>query len=419
MTKLCLGSYLNVLTTNKINKRTASQVGILNKLVESICIPPKTISDQEASKIAHGRKNIEDYILHAIDEAGYDDTEKFYKQFISKVQPLLNPGKHLEIAKTLAYIIANDDDISIDSKIDYVSPTIKKDIGSIANPLRFIAGVFLYVLECTENTNCKIYAEAINNDFCRFAIKEYDEKIQSTPYNEALQINLHTDLKAQANAFLQRYEESRELLPLCQIANILDPGHNYTNKMYSEYCTCSETLQKQIMLSIDCSIIDDIDKNKLFSLITRFEEDALKAELISQDKLYALPQYFSKTMRYDSELENPDPTIFPAVPLPILPNRRTASMSSFIMSYLNLKGTEHALPIPFDWMWEYFYNSPEIDLVFGINLFIVSCHCVVPRINYLERKPKKNLVIPSIYDVKTMEDLYFLALLSLYDAYMN
>jgi len=419
MTRLCLGSYLKILTTNKINKRTASQVGILNKLVESVCFPPKAISDQEASKIAHGRKNIEDYILHAIDEAGYENTEKYYEQFTSKVQPLLHPGKYSEIAKTLAYIIANDDTISIDSKVDYVSLTTKKNVGNILDPLRFIAGVFLYILECTENTNCETYVKAIDSDFCRAAVKEYDESIQFTPNKENTQINLHTDLKSQANKFLQKYEGSRELLPLCQIANIIDPGHNYTNKMYSEYCTCSESLQKQIMLSIDCSIIDDIDKYKLFGLIARFEEDAKEAKLISQDKAYALTQYFLKTTGYDFELDTPDPIIFPAIPLAILPDRKTSSMSSFIMNYLNLKDTEHALPIPFDWMWSYYHNSPIEYLLFGINLFIVSCHCLVPNINYLKRTPKRALVIPSIYDVKTMEDLHFLALLTLYDAYMN
>ncbi len=78
-----------------------------------------------------------------------------------------------------------------------------------------------------------------------------------------------------------------------------------------------------------------------------------------------------------------------------------------------------SLPVSLDWMFVNLNlgNCDEKDLIFWLNLFITSsCYDVQA---YFKYGKKEYLNIPNIEDTKTIEDLFFLSLLMLYDTYMN
>lgn len=339
-----------------------------------------------------------------------------------ELYPLLNPSKLCDIAKVLAIIIQDDTDIRDDCIIDYVSQTQKNELTNIRNEFDFIIGVFLYILQCTDNVHTEDYANEISIEFCNKAIKKYDAT-NSFYRNENIShgILLDSDIPSQAKAFCRTYEDSKSLLPLCQIANIVNPTHNHINAMYSAYCDCSDNLKKQIMQEIKCPIVQVDDEYTLYNLLGRFSDEIETLGLASPDKTYMFPQYVVKSLDFE-ELEpiGPDPSIFPLVPNAIIPWHKTSTLSRFIDDYLYFKDTDNALPIPFDWIWNNFdfANCDCKDLILWLNLFIINCCNKIDKPTDNKSEKKESPIIPFIRDVKTIEDIHFLALLCLYDRYM-
>lgn len=419
MSKLCLSTYLNVLKIYE-NPQFSGLNKILNALVNSICITPETIPDYEVSKIKAGKKNIAghvmDQILANIAAPSYLDNSK------RELYPLLNPSKLTDIAKVLAVIIQDDPDIKEDCRIDYVGNTKKNELINInSNEFDLIAGIFLYVLKCTDNVHTEEFASEINEEFCNRAIEKYDTTYQSlSKENISLGTLWHSDISSQAKKFCRTYESSIELLPLCQIANIINPDRSHANEMYSTYCDCSEGLRNQIMSDHNIPIIQVDDKYDLYNLLGNFVNDIEKYKLASENKTYAFTQYVPRSLDYKEKTPNSiNPPIFPVMPSRILPNRTASFLSQSINDYLYYKDKGGKLPVPFDWMWENLDLATcfEEELIFWLNLFIVSSCYDIQAQNKTE--PKDFIDIPNIEYAKTIEDLHFLALLLLYDTYLN
>ena len=421
MSKLCLSTYLSVLTIYKRNRRTG-QFKILNGLIKSICSNPIPIEKELVSHIKNGRRNLPQVIVDKLEEEHYQNPH-YLEFFKSNVEINLDPEKTIDICKVLKYIALRDDRIDDNSVIDNISHDKKSDFKHIGDPISFIAGVFLYVSQF-QNDETADYAKEITEDFCVYAINEYTTLLNSKPTcdNEFRNKIIDTDIPSQAKSFCRRYEDSIELLPLCQIANIVNPTHNHVNKMYDEYCACSDALKKQIMKEKDWPIIHAEDKYTLYALLSRFADDIEKMELASKDKTYMFSQYVVKSLYY-GELEPMDnnPTFFPIAPCKIMPNRKTSFLSQFIGDYLYYKDKNMgiSLPVPLDWMFVNlnFESCDEKDLIFWLNLFITSsCYDVQAHFKY---ENIESLSIPNIGDTKTIEDLFFLSLLMLFVTYKN
>lgn len=419
MSKLCLSTYLNVLKIYE-NPQMPGLNNILIALVNSICKTPQVIPDYEVSKIKKGNKNIAgtvmDEIRANIATPSYPDNTK------RELYHLLNPSKLTDIAKVLAVIIQEDPDIKEDCRIDYVGNTKKNDLSTIVNnEFDLITGIFLYVLQCTDNVHTEKFASEISEEFCSKAIEKYNANIQSSP-KEIISTGAqwHTDIPSQAKKFCRIYEKSIELLPLCQIANIINPDQSHINEMYSTYCDCSDELKRQIMSDHSIPMIQVDDKDALYNLLVNFENDIEKHELASENKTYAFTQYVTRSLAYKEKRPSSiNPTIFPIIPSQLLPDITTSSLSHSINNYLSYKDKGINLPVPFDWMWDNlnFATCSEEDLIFGLNLFIVSCCYDIQALNKTE--PKVFIDIPNIECANTIEDLHFLAMLLLYDTYLN
>ncbi len=421
MSKLCLSTYLSVLTIYKRTRRTG-QVKILNGLLKSICTNPEPIDKELVSHIKNGRRNLPQVIIDELEEKHYHNSH-YFEFFKSNVEINLDPEKTTDICKVLKYIALNDARIDNDSVIDYISHDKKSDFKHIGDPISFIAGVFLYVCRF-QNDETADYAKEINEDFCKFAINEYNSFLNTNPTsdNQFRTKIIDTDIPSQAKSFCRRYEDSIDLLQLCQIANIVNPTHNHVNKMYDEYCDCSDALKKQILKEKDCPMIHAEDEYALYGLLSRFAEDIEKMELASCDKTYMFQQYVIKSLNYeDLEPVDTNPTIFPIGPCKLFPNHKTSFLSQFVNDYLYYKDKDMgvSLPIPLDWMFDHlnFGSCDAKDLIFWLNLFITSsCYDIQAYFNY---ETKESLSIPNIEDTKTLEDLFFLSLLMLYDTYLN
>lgn len=130
MNKLCLSTYLNVLKIYE-NPQMRGLNNILNALVNSICKKTQIIPDYEVTKIKKGEKNISGNIM---DQINANFTNPLYSDNAQrKLYHFLNPSKLSDIAKVLAIIILEDDTISDDCNIDYVSHTQKSDLQIIKN----------------------------------------------------------------------------------------------------------------------------------------------------------------------------------------------------------------------------------------------------------------------------------------------
>ncbi|WP_026498976.1 hypothetical protein [Butyrivibrio sp. WCD2001] len=420
MSKLCLSTYLSVLKIYE-NPQGSGARKILNALVESICDKQYNIPAYEISKIKNGDKNIAGYIMDDIKES--ISNPRYLENAKTRVFPLLNPSKHSDISKTLAIIAMHDDSINNDCVIDCFSGIKKKDITEIKNEFEFILGIFLYIISSTQNQHTQSYAAEITDQYCNEAIKTYDSlEIKTT----TVEIIMDSDISSQAKSFCRAYEDSINLLPLCQIANIISPSHNHVNKMYSAYCDCSDKLKAQIMKDNNCPIIHVSDVYSLYKLLARYEDDIENLGLASKHNIYMFTQYIAPAINVEEfetiesmELIDPNPPIFPVVPSHILPNYTSSHLSKFIGDYIYYKGTDKELPVPFDWMWNHFNfaTCEYADLFRWLNTFIISSYHEIKQPSEIDTELYESPIIPEIYYVKTMEDLHFLAMLTLYSLY--
>ncbi len=420
MNKLCLSTYLTVLNFYKLS-HNSGQSKILNALISCICTNPEPIDAQRVTHIKQGTRNIPSFIMDEIREKNYSSPH-YLENFKAKVEILLDPRKTIDICKTLAVIIHDDDEIPNDCIVDNVLYTKKMNLYSITNPIEFIAGVFLYVIKL-DNNHTEIYAKAITKEYCINAISEYDSNINcyKSP-SDSFSIIMDSDIPAQAKAFCRKHENSINLLPLCQIANIVNPRHNHVNKMYSEYCNCSDILKEQIMKEIECPMLEVADKFELYRYLSYFGDDVERIGLSASNHVYMFRQYVVKSLSFEKmEPLTPSPNIFPIVPSKFMPERKTSVLSQFIGDYLFYKDSEHALPVPFDWMFSNLdlANCDCADLIFWLNIFIISACYDIPQALGLTPTIDTSLVIPNLEDTKTIEDIHFLALLVLYSTYKN
>lgn len=424
MTRLCLSTYLCVLTKYK-NPQESGAKKILNALVDSLCKEPQYIKADEVSKIRNGKKNLPRNVIGAIKE---NTSHHYLEKVKASLLPLLNLSKLKDITKVIAIIIHNDPSINDDCEIDFVLHTKKHELNRINNEFEFIAGIFLYIIQCTDNLHSEKSAAEINEEFCEQAIIDYDLLIaNSFTDKQDYRIRMDSDIPSQARRFCRDHEGSIDLLPLSQIACIISPSHNHVNKMYSDYCDCSTKLQSQIMKEINSPVIKGVDSKTLYGLLDNYSDDIEKLGLVSREKKYMFAQYIPKA-GIDKEFETIehilvpkiDPEIFPIVPSRQFPGNTKGSLSRYIFDYLSYKDTDKALPVPLDWM---FYNlsfssCDFVDLFIWLNLFIIhSCYRIDnPTVSM--QNTNKRPALPEFYYVRTVEDIHFLAMLILYDTYM-
>ncbi len=427
MSRLSLGTYLKVLDLQKVNIKTSGQRKILNALVGSVCNEQVDISASEVSKIKKGQKDLERYIQDKIDNTGYSDVDGYKERFEKTVIPLLHPGKLNDIAKILSYIISEDDEIKSDCIIDYVSNTKKADSNNPNNPISFIAGVFLYVLKCTNNVKCEEYAEEITEEFCQKAIKA---ELCLRDAEAAESVLVQSEIEYQAKRFCIEYEDEIELLPLCQIAAFKDTLHKHIRQMYTDYCLCSDAVRAKILDLKNARVLNFSDANWIPKSLDFFETKIQEKGLSTRSFLYEGAKYFHRAYeRYSEREANPDPYIFEPLyeaTSPAFPNGHKTNLSGVVYDYLNIKKETPDANImpPLDEIWQCCCdgNMPESEVTYWVCLMITST-CLWINDSDTNTYDENDACHVDLGDSEgllcTLEDLYFCALMELYKLYYS
>ncbi len=227
-----------------------------------------------------------------------------------------------------------------------------------------------------------------------------------------------------AKNFCIDHETEKELIPLCQIGNYINPLHKHVREMYTEYNRLSKNVQKAIMYLSEIPFYE-FEEGWEYSYLKLFSEDAKKLNLSTElDLLYDGGKYFHRAKKYsDITLDNSNPLIFPAIPNKFTGNRQVDLMY-YIEEYLfyrNNKEFKEKLTeeVPFEWMktnlgLEY---CPEDQLTYYMCLYIYSASHVITR-EYGRKNPEEiSFTTPNLEDIETMEDFYYAALMALYNIY--
>lgn len=276
---------------------------------------------------------------------------------------------------------------------------------------------------CDEKTENN-YSESSNN-----ATRETSDSNSYEFVINETEINYEKELEKISNSnidiarnFCIDYEDEIELLPLCQVAFSLKPRHKHIRKMYTEYIRLNEEARKAIMYMNEIPIYD-FEKEWQYDLLGYFVKDVEKYKLSDRDMFYDGGKYFHNASKYPSySIEDPDPFIFPATPN-FRPKGPVGNLMNYIDEYIFYQGNKEAMKYvgepPLAWM---IYNldlleCPEDDMMFWMNLFVYSaCHVLVRYTKNPSRK-YNSFYVPNLYELKTLEDYYYAALLSLYETY--
>ena len=235
----------------------------------------------------------------------------------------------------------------------------------------------------------------------------------------------------EARKFCKEYEKTIGLLPLCQIAFYVDPIHNNVRKMYSEFSLCKKSVRKEILR---LKSIPEIPESGpwLRECFENYEREIKEKGLTERDYFYDGAKYFRRAYELYSEepvdLENNppifdrlielNPTFFGFKSIP----KDKCSMSDYIRDYMWEKEDhpERIITPPLDYLWN------DLGLCAAQDESIVTewiCRFVITSSYWLDKKKfaideRWDHVEIEDYMIKTQEDLYFYALLRLYEVYM-
>lgn len=417
MSRLLFCTYLRALKNYKSPSITR-QDDIVNALF--LCASTNTtyeVSEQDASKYFRGRLKVpsEDILQNVKDTSitnPFDYLERFSNDITGKI---INSSQITNLGKVLAYIILNDDSIESTQIIDYISNTTKKDLPNIEYSTKFLAGVLLFTLDCRGdmNDNSNVFATEITNAFCSNALIAIDKLIDDSR---------KPILSSDAKKFCHKYKKSIDLLPLCQIASLFDYQYELINPMYIDYCELDESDQHAIMNVYNYPLITINSAEEFNDAVDLFIKDIESTNLSSEGKTYCIRDYLDSSLNYGDYI--PDEKYYDIYPCrcsaPFFRNNST--LDQFVDDYLFI--SEHKLddsfPIPFDWIWDYFdFGNCNIKLLLSqLNLFIInSCASLRRYSKNLSSNPHLSISY-NVENVKTLEDLHFLALLRLYETYL-
>ena len=414
---LCLGTYLTAINNNK--SKPVTQKNILGRVMLTIdpCFPAS--DDALISNLRRGKRNPSEYTIEAAQKLAQDKSQ--HPDYVRKFQEVLSfidPNKRDSLKQELIQIILNDDKIHGTTVVDIVSNIDKNNISKTECSLESVlAGILLYVLTATKHGTGKKSATVSQSQLDNLNAPVTDTSAGIIRYNS----DIPEDVFREAQDFCLKYEEELGLLPLCQIAFSIDPLHNNVRSMYTDFNRYPQKVKEAILR---------LKRIPLFSFSKDWDNKAIdhyqilieKLNLSDARYLYIFYQYFPRT--YDSHasviVSDPNPYIFDQ-PLKLPKKYRTkdnfTSIGSYIGDYLWCKQNEptHYVQPPLDYLWEFCRLGccDESELTFWICRFIISSSFYIHE-NDQEIEELWRAASIDEQLLKTLEDMYYYALLQLY-----
>ncbi len=429
MSKLCIGTFLTILY--KMKASGCKQKDLVGTIMHSRFPQFNEEDNSQISHIIHGDINPPNEVRQNVNWLTDKDCEELVDYFKTDVVSLLNPNKFQTIRAALIKVILEDESIEEDTIINRFTKKTKEFIGEDDSPLEvFLTGIFLYVLQFTDNNETRKYVNEIDKDFFDNLNINKNNKKYITSSNKMPE----GDMK-KAKEFCIKYENEIEMLPLCQIAVNIAPLHKFVREMYNEYNMCDEATQNLILKLKKQRKMEFKDPHWMECSLKKYCEMLKEYNLSNNDYFYEGAKYFHRAFeRYSKEnIEDNNPYVFNRVSETNSYKNNNLSLKTsigyYISDYMWIKNKypNDSLIPPLDYMWGFLGLGyvPENEVTFWMCRFVISsCEYFIPAMedineeNEYDEKDLQDADLGSFeHLLNTQEDMYLCALFELYKLY--
>ena len=239
-------------------------------------------------------------------------------------------------------------------------------------------------------------------------------------------------IKTEAKRFLIDYDDERDYLPLCIIANNVSLHKQHHREIYTSFNHCNTEVQEEILKQAKFPILkfeNSMWVDDYLKQVKKFSED----NNLGKSPLYDSFKYFHRALKCYSNKKvsefDMDIFILPNSPKDRLFSETKGDLSSYIYEYLERQkfyigeDKNQSLLPPYDLMWDQLdlYNCPEykmcfwtVESVMATLLFIAYSSDIAPNFYSKWKNQLKTDV-----NIETFEDFYYQALLELYMVYTS
>ena len=438
MGELCLGTYLQILYNARNEDKANTKVFFVGEIL-SLLTNDFDPGNTAMSKLFTGINNPTNVLMKAVTHLTKEDYHGLAEDFRMIVMPMLNPNKLSDAVRMLEVAIAEDSDIKQDTEVDLVTGLKKSELkGKIDNQADFFTGVFLFVMQYTRNPGksgvvgpimerlTKISPDYVFAGSKKQSVRapEKEGTVGECKRREADRYDEQTEQKARA--FCIKYDSQKDWIPLCQIAQITNPIKKHNGKMFNDFCKSTRNVQLKILDINNIKKLELSGDSWWYKYLTMFENDYRKYRLGAESCLYSFKQYFPRLLSYgDASVSIFTQRLFtPKIITPIMktfPRSCRYDVAGLIDEYIIYKDYEeykNILEPPMDFLWREldFGSCPELMLASFLALFIIGTCRGIPLPEDSENK-MFSFSGPGASDVETAEDLFYQALLTLYENY--
>ena len=252
--------------------------------------------------------------------------------------------------------------------------------------------------------------------------------LQRSHEKEREQMEVEAQKKAVAEAarvFLIDNEDEIECLPLSAIAKSLNLKRKHHRAITTKFLRCSEEVQKEILKQANFQLIE-VSKEQVSAALKRLKDD-IKVCGFGQDTLYDGAKYFHRAMeRYsDEKIETVNPYIFEDIrrthfyqgdSLRLLKDTSyNGTLYGYMYDYLHsadLGKSKWLLQPPIDMVWSQcnLAGCPEEIMTFWTMRIVIDCCRVFAE-------SEKDFIFDEDL-LETQEDMYYYAVMMLYNTYI-
>ena len=429
MYKLCLATYLQIIYNAKSEDNNVTKVHFVGELL-SLFTNEFDQGSTAMSKLFTGINNP----THSVTTRAAHFTENEYPEMVEDfrdiVMPMLNPNKIPDAIRMLEIAIVEDNSIKRTTIVDLITGLKKGELtGELEDPVSFLAGVFLYVIKYTKNPKKSGVVKSIMEYLEQIApgyvfASDIERKRSTDNHNVKYEHRFYEAIEQEATAFCIKYDSLKELIPLCQIAQITHPTKNHYRGMFNDFCICTRSGRDKILELNEVEKINASGTNWWYKYLAMFEADYKKYKLGDNRYLYLFRQYFPKLIEYgSSSVRGYTKVFFPAkVIAPFMkafPGIFRHDIAGFIDEYIYFRESQDyskELEPPMDYLFRELKldSCKELMLSTILALFIVGTCQGIPISDNCREVVFSG---PSISSLETAEDLFYLTLLTLYDNY--
>ena len=435
MSDFCIGTYLKTMVCCMSN--SCEQKQLVGAIMHSINTDFDETDDSRISNIVAGRKNPPKFIIGAARDYKSDRYDELVKYFEEEVIPLVDPNKTKILELAIKKIIDGDDSIEGSTVIDVIAGETKDKLLDNGCELEtFLAGTFLYALINTDNRGKTKAVKDIGDSFFQ-NIDTPCERKRTASAKGGVSSDSEKDA-IDAKKFCIEHEDEIELLPLCQIAEFIDPNHKNVRQIYTDYKLCSEAVKDIMLESKNVRRMDFTNTSWVGESLEELNKRIHELKLaVKREFLYDGAKYFHRAyQRYaDKSIKEYETRIFKSLydskSIQMLTGKkeRKTNLGFYMNQYLWIKENyprKRPKP-PMDYLWELanLGGCDEEQMTFWVCSFIIeSCYEIAGHGKKLEDIPitddNKTIDIGDSYWIlNTQEDLYFYALLQLYEVFYH